>query len=48
MDTIKYILTENQMPKAWYNIQADLPQALPPVLNPVSCNIKTVDIALKN
>ncbi|MHC5936335.1 TrpB-like pyridoxal phosphate-dependent enzyme [Nostoc sp.] len=34
MDTIKYILTENQMPKAWYNIQADLPQALPPVLNP--------------
>ncbi len=34
MDTIKYILTENQMPKAWYNIQADLPQALPLVLNP--------------
>ena len=34
MDTIKYVLTENQMPKAWYNIQADLPQALPPVLNP--------------
>jgi tryptophan synthase beta chain len=34
MDTIKYILTEDQMPTAWYNIQADLPQALPPVLNP--------------
>ncbi len=34
MDTIKYILTEKQMPKAWYNIQADLPQVLPPVLNP--------------
>jgi tryptophan synthase beta chain len=34
MDTIKYVLTEDQMPKAWYNIQADLPQALPPVLNP--------------
>ncbi|WP_392476060.1 TrpB-like pyridoxal phosphate-dependent enzyme [Nostoc sp. C110] len=34
MDTIKYVLTENQMPKAWYNIQADLPQALAPVLNP--------------
>lgn len=36
MDTIKYVLTENQMPKAWYNIQADLPQALPPVLNPAT------------
>ncbi|MBE9106151.1 TrpB-like pyridoxal phosphate-dependent enzyme [Nostoc cf. edaphicum LEGE 07299] len=34
MGTIKYVLTEDQMPKAWYNIQADLPQALPPVLNP--------------
>ncbi|MEJ6485518.1 TrpB-like pyridoxal phosphate-dependent enzyme [Nostoc punctiforme UO1] len=36
MDTIKYVLTENQMPKAWYNIQADLPQALPSVLNPAT------------
>jgi tryptophan synthase beta chain len=34
MDTIKYVLSENQMPTAWYNIQADLPQSLPPVLNP--------------
>lgn len=34
MDTIKYILTEEQIPTAWYNIQADLPQALPPVLHP--------------
>ncbi|MDZ8104371.1 MAG: TrpB-like pyridoxal phosphate-dependent enzyme [Nostoc sp. DedQUE12a] len=34
METIKYILTEDQMPPAWYNIQADLPQALPPVLHP--------------
>ncbi|GAA6619054.1 TrpB-like pyridoxal phosphate-dependent enzyme [Scytonema sp. NUACC26] len=34
MDTIKYVLSENQMPTAWYNIQADLPQELPPVLNP--------------
>lgn len=34
METIKYILTEGQMPTAWYNIQADIPQSLPPVLHP--------------
>ena len=34
MDTIKYALSESQMPKAWYNIQADLPTPAPPVLNP--------------
>ena len=34
MDTIKYTLSESQMPKAWYNIQADLPTPIPPVLNP--------------
>jgi MFS superfamily sulfate permease-like transporter len=27
MNQIKYLLTENQMPTAWYNIQADLPHA---------------------
>jgi tryptophan synthase beta chain len=30
----KYLLDETQMPKSWYNIQADLPKALPPVLHP--------------
>jgi tryptophan synthase beta chain len=30
----KYQLDEAQMPRAWYNIQADLPVALPPVLHP--------------
>ena len=30
----KYLLGENQMPKFWYNIQADLPKPLPPVLHP--------------
>ena len=30
----KYVLTENDIPTAWYNIQADLPVPLPPVLNP--------------
>ncbi len=34
MEQIKYVLTEDQMPTAWYNIQADLPQPLPPVLHP--------------
>lgn len=34
MDTIKYILSEDQMPTAWYNIQADLPAPMSPVLHP--------------
>ena len=34
MDTVKYTLSESQMPVAWYNISADLPTPAPPVLNP--------------
>ena len=34
MDNIKYIIPESKMPAAWYNLQADLPVPLPPVLNP--------------
>jgi tryptophan synthase beta chain len=34
MEQIKYLLNEDQMPTAWYNIQADLPEPLPPVLHP--------------
>jgi len=30
----KFLLDENQMPKSWYNIQADLPKAAPAVLHP--------------
>ncbi len=30
----KYILDEEQIPRRWYNIQADLPTPLPPVLHP--------------
>jgi tryptophan synthase beta chain len=30
----KYILGEDQIPRAWYNIAADLPEAPPPVLHP--------------
>ncbi len=30
----KYLLSEDRIPKRWYNIQADLPKPLPPVLHP--------------
>ena len=34
MDEIKIILDENEIPKKWYNIQADLKNPLDPPLNP--------------
>jgi tryptophan synthase beta chain len=34
MDTVKYLLPEERIPRAWYNIQADLPKPLAPVLHP--------------
>ncbi|MCX7791793.1 MAG: TrpB-like pyridoxal phosphate-dependent enzyme [Chloroflexaceae bacterium] len=34
MDTVKYLLNEEQMPTTWYNIAADLPAPPPPVLHP--------------
>jgi tryptophan synthase beta chain len=33
-DPVKYVLPESELPKSWYNIQADLPFELPPVLHP--------------
>jgi tryptophan synthase beta chain len=33
-DRIKYELSESDIPKNWYNIQADLPEPAPPVLHP--------------
>jgi tryptophan synthase beta chain len=33
-EQIKYVLTEDRIPQTWYNIQADLPEPLPPVLHP--------------
>ncbi|MGQ9815556.1 MAG: TrpB-like pyridoxal phosphate-dependent enzyme, partial [Candidatus Roseilinea sp.] len=33
-DQTKFTLSENDIPKAWYNIQADLPFDLPPMLHP--------------
>ena len=34
MDKTKFVLDEKDMPSAWYNIQADLPEPLPPLLHP--------------
>ncbi|HEU5086398.1 MAG TPA: TrpB-like pyridoxal phosphate-dependent enzyme, partial [Roseiflexaceae bacterium] len=34
MDTVKYLLSEDRMPTAWYNIAADLPSPPPPPLHP--------------
>ena len=33
-ESTKYLLPEDRIPRAWYNLQADLPQPLPPVLHP--------------
>jgi tryptophan synthase beta chain len=33
-DKTKYILDENEMPTAWYNINPDLPRPLDPPLGP--------------
>ena len=34
MDTTKIFLEESEMPQQWYNIQADLPEPLPPLRHP--------------
>ena len=36
MDKTKYYLEEKDMPTAWYNIQADLPEPLPPLRHPAT------------
>ena len=36
MERYKYILDEKDMPTQWYNIQADLPEPLPPLRHPVT------------
>ncbi len=33
-ETTKFLLDEERIPKAWYNIQADLAEPLPPVIHP--------------
>jgi len=34
MSEVKILLSEKELPTQWYNIQADLPKPLPPVLHP--------------
>ena len=34
MEQTKFILTEQEIPTSWYNVQADLPKPLPPILHP--------------
>ena len=36
MDNVKYLLAEDQLPRAWYNIAADLPAPPPPPLHPAT------------
>lgn len=36
-EQIKYVLDESRMPKAWYNIEADLAEKTPVPLNPATC-----------
>src|SRR6188768_77616 len=33
-DAIRFDLPQSEIPRVWYNIQADLPRPLPPVLHP--------------
>ncbi len=34
MEQTKYMLDEREMPTRWYNVQADLPEPLPPIRHP--------------
>ncbi len=34
MKSTKFVLTEKEMPTSWYNVLADLPEPLPPLLHP--------------
>lgn len=42
-ENIRYILTEADIPRAWYNILADSPVKMPPVLHPVTKEPVTPD-----
>jgi len=43
MENKKYLLDEASIPKAWYNILADLPEPLPPPLHPATGKPLTPD-----
>ena len=36
MERVKYMLDEKDMPTAWYNVLADLPEPIPPYLHPAT------------
>ncbi len=42
-DSVKYLLDESKLPKAWYNINADMPVAPQPVLHPGTMEPVTPD-----
>ncbi|MCK4295734.1 MAG: TrpB-like pyridoxal phosphate-dependent enzyme [Candidatus Marinimicrobia bacterium] len=43
MDRTKFVLDEKEMPTRWYNVLADLPEPLPPVLHPATGKPVTPD-----
>ena len=43
-DQIKFLLEESEMPKSWYNVQADFATPLPPVINPANGQPITPDM----
>jgi tryptophan synthase beta chain len=43
MEQTKFLLDEKDMPTAWYNVQPDLPQPLPPYLHPARLDPMTPD-----
>mgnify|MGYP001053861017 CR=1 FL=1 len=46
MESVKIFLNESEMPRHWYNIQADLPKPMPPVIHPGTHEpIKPEDLA---
>ncbi len=42
-DQIKYLLDEKDLPRHWYNIAADLPEPVPPMLHPATHKPVTAD-----
>ena len=36
MNSKRVLLSESDLPTAWYNLQADLPEPVPPALNPAT------------
>ena len=36
MDQVKYFLSEQEIPRKWYNLQADLPYPVPPYIHPAT------------